>query len=82
MIQAALSHKPITIFGDGKQIRDYIHICDLVQALLLCGEQQAAVNEVFNIGSGEGVSMVEAALRIGSIAGAPVVFLRGRNVSN
>lgn len=74
MIQTALSHKPLTIFGDGKQIRDYIHIRDLVEALLLCGEQQAAVNEVFNIGSGEGVSMLDAAMQIASIADAPVVF--------
>jgi UDP-glucose 4-epimerase len=74
MIQTALLHRPLTIFGDGKQIRDYIHIRDLVRALLLCGEQQAAVNEVFNIGSGEGVSLVDAALQIGDIADAPVVF--------
>jgi UDP-glucose 4-epimerase len=74
MIQTALSHKPLTIFGHGKQIRDYIHIRDLVRALLLCGEQQAAVNEIFNIGAGEGVSLVDAALQIGSIADAPVVF--------
>jgi len=74
MIQAALLHKPLTIFGNGKQVRDYIHIHDLVRALLLCGNQQVAVNEVFNIGSGEGVSMVDAALQIGNIADAPVVF--------
>lgn len=74
MIQTALSHKPLTIFGSGKQIRDYIHISDLVQVLLLCGEQQGAINEVFNIGSGEGVSMLDAAMQIGSIADAPVVF--------
>ena len=74
MIQNALSHKPLTIFGDGKQVRDYIYIRDLVRALLLCGEEKAAVNEVFNIGSGEAVSMVDAALHMGRIADAPVVF--------
>ena len=81
MIQTALSHKPLTIFGNGKQLRDYIHIHDLVRALLLCGEHQAAVNEVFNIGSGEDVSMVDAALQMGSIADAPVVFLPGQNLN-
>ena len=72
MIQTALAHKPLVIFGDGKQVRDYIHIHDLVRALLLCGEQQAAVNEILNIGSGEGVSLIDAALQIASIAGAPI----------
>jgi UDP-glucose 4-epimerase len=75
MIQTALLHRPLTIFGDGKQMRDYIHIYDLVQALLLCGESPTAVNEVLNIGSGEGVSMVDAALHIGRTADAPVAFL-------
>jgi len=74
MIQTALSHTPLTIFGDGRQMRDYIHIQDLVCALLLCGRSPAAVNEIFNIGSGEGVSMVDAALHIGRIAEAPVEF--------
>jgi len=74
MIQTALSHRPLTIFGDGRQMRDYIHIQDLVRALLLCGQSPTAVNEIFNIGSGEGVSIVDAALHIGRIAKAPVVF--------
>jgi nucleoside-diphosphate-sugar epimerase len=74
MIQTALLHKPLTIFGDGRQMRDYIHIQDLVHALLLCGQSPTAVNEIFNIGSGEGVSMVDAALHIGRIAEAPVAF--------
>jgi len=75
MIQTALSHGPLTIFGDGRQMRDYIHIQDLVSALLLCGRSPMAVNETFNIGSGQGVSMVDAAQHIGRIAEAPVVFL-------
>lgn len=74
MILNALLHKPLIIFGDGRQIRDYIHAYDLVRALLLCGEQRTALNEVFNIGSGEGVSMVDAALLIGRIADAPIMF--------
>lgn len=74
MIQTALSHKPLTIFGDGKQIRDYVHISDLVRALLLCGARQEAVNQILNIGSGEGVSMVDAAMQIVDIADAPIVF--------
>jgi UDP-glucose 4-epimerase len=74
MIQTALWHRTLTIFGDGRQMRDYIHIQDLVRALLLCGQSPTAVNEIFNIGSGEGVSMVDAALHIGRIAGAPVAF--------
>jgi UDP-glucose 4-epimerase len=74
MIQIALSHRPLTIFGDGRQMRDYVHIQDLVRALVLCGQSPTAVNEIFNLGSGEGVRMVDAVLHIGRIAEAPVTF--------
>ena len=74
LIQSAIRRQPITVFGDGRQVRDYIHINDLVRALLLCGEHQDAVNQVFNVGSGHGTSILEAASEVGRIAGAPVVY--------
>lgn len=58
-----LAGQPIVIWGDGSVVRDYIHVCDLVDALLaladvpaerLSGADAAAV---LNIGSGEGISL-------------------------
>jgi CDP-paratose 2-epimerase len=50
---AAVKNRPITIFGDGKQVRDVLHIDDLVQAYDL-GFQQAdqLSGAAFNIGGG------------------------------
>lgn len=53
-----LSDQPITIWGNGSAIRDYIYIDDLSEAFyqLL---QKDVVNEIINIGSGKGISINE-----------------------
>lgn len=49
----ALKGEPITIYGDGHQVRDVLFVSDLVQAFLLAREQCATIpGEVFNIGGG------------------------------
>lgn len=45
--------KPLTIFGDGKQTRDFVFVGDVVSANILAATQPAAVGEVFNIGTGK-----------------------------
>lgn len=50
---AVALERPITIFGDGKQIRDILHIDDLVAAFLAAIEQSATTQgQVYNIGGG------------------------------
>ena len=45
--------KPITIFGDGEQTRDFVFIDDIVTANILAAIQPAAVGEIFNISTGQ-----------------------------
>jgi CDP-paratose 2-epimerase len=50
---AALIGRPITIYGDGKQVRDVLFVEDLVRAFRLAVEKiDAAAGNVFNIGGG------------------------------
>jgi len=50
---AAVLGKPITIYGDGKQIRDVLHVKDLVSAYELAYEHRDLVGgQAFNIGGG------------------------------
>jgi CDP-paratose 2-epimerase len=50
---AALTGKPITIYGNGKQVRDVLFVDDLVRALRLAVEKiDTSAGQVFNIGGG------------------------------
>ena len=52
--------KPITIFGDGNQERDFIYVGDIVKATLLALESDVD-GEVFNVGTGRGTSVKQIA---------------------
>lgn len=60
-IQAAVSGRPITLFGDGSQLRDYLYIDDLVEALFLAGSAPESRGKVYNIGDGQGTSLLDLA---------------------
>lgn len=60
-IQAAVSGRPITLFGDGSQRRDYLYIDDLVEALLLAASVPESRGRIYNIGDGRGTSLLELA---------------------
>ena len=48
---AAVMGQPITIYGDGKQIRDLLHVSDLIQAYDLAIEKiNVAAGQVYNLG--------------------------------
>lgn len=67
MIVAAIAGKPLTIFGDGRQLRDYIFIDDAIDALLLLAG--TASNVCVNVGSGEPTEFRNAAEIIVRLAG-------------
>jgi UDP-glucose 4-epimerase len=60
-IAAVENGKPATIFGDGEQTRDFIHVSDVVTALLAAGEKCNGEFEALNVASGRGVSVNELA---------------------
>lgn len=72
-IRQAMEGNTIRIFGDGEQLRDYIYVEDLADALIATAVSHKCYGEVFNIGSGVGTKfkdMVETILAaVGSGAG-------------
>ena len=44
--------KPLTIFGDGRQTRDFVFVEDIVKANILAATHPDAVGEIFNIATG------------------------------
>jgi UDP-glucose 4-epimerase len=68
-IQAAVSGRPITLFGDGSQRRDYLYIDDLVEALLRAASVPVSRGRIYNIGDGQGTSLLELAELALAVAG-------------
>lgn len=60
-IRRLLEGKPIIIYGDGNQLRDYNYVDDAVDALLLAGQSNNCCGEVLNLGSKEVFSLTETA---------------------
>jgi len=53
-IHLAMHDQPLTGYGEGLQLRDYIHVDDVVDALLVTGANSEADGEIFNVGSATG----------------------------
>lgn len=74
----ALKGKPITLYGDGKQVRDILFVEDLVDAFMLAQENMDTISgHAFNMGGGvhNTVSLLELIDMIGDITGEkPEVF--------
>lgn len=60
-IRLGLDGKPLTVYGKGQQQRDYIYVEDLVEAALAAAVSPDAPGQVYNVGSGTGVSFREMA---------------------
>ncbi len=63
-VKQALSGRPITVFGDGKQSRCFGYVGDVVGALMKLMDDESAVGEVFNIGSNQEISIIDLARKV------------------
>jgi UDP-glucose 4-epimerase len=66
--------RPATLFGDGVQTRDFIHLDDAVAGLVAALEAPGAANRTFNLASGEPVSVRHVAAllaEMGKVAAPP-----------
>jgi UDP-glucose 4-epimerase len=82
MVRTALNGDPVTIFGDGSQIRDYVHLEDVLNAFLMAGgNPDLLMGQHFIIGSGmphsisEAFHMVARGVAVAKGYDAPIKFL-------
>ncbi len=56
-------NEPLTIFGDGTQTRDFVHVHEVAHANLIAGmaPQKMVENQIYNIGTGRSISIVQLA---------------------
>lgn len=72
-VTMALAGKPLTIFGDGQQARDFVYVSDVVEAYLcaarLCREGRGGEVRLYNIGTGTRTSILELAETVNELVG-------------
>ncbi len=78
---AAVMGRPITIYGDGKQIRDLLHVSDLIRAYDLAAEKNdVAAGQVYNLGGGSTNTLsiwTEFGPLLEELVGHPIPVARG-----
>lgn len=66
------------VFEDGRQIRDFVHVSDIVRANLLALEKPEADGEVFNVGTGRALDLLDMVAALRSKLGGPEPVITGR----
>src|SRR2546423_1495967 len=70
LVGQALEGEPLTVYGDGRQMRCFCHVADVVRALYGLMSEPAAYGNVFNVGSTEEISILDLARRIIAVTGS------------
>jgi len=71
-LRRALEGKPLIVFGDGTQQRDFIYVADVVDLHNRCLTRRAADGKVYNAGTGIGTSIADLAALVRSASGGRV----------
>ena len=72
-LKQRLESQPLTIVGDGEQLRDYVHVTDVADAFIRASFSKR-IGRVWNLGSGRGVSIN----RLAGMVGGEVVHIPDR----
>ncbi len=70
LVQQAVKHEPLSVYGDGQQTRCFCNVKDTVRAVVALSQTPKADGEIFNIGSDEEVTILQLAQRIVARAGS------------
>ena len=69
-IRKAMDDETIPVFGDGRILRDFLYVGDLVNCFLMVAASPQTYGEVFNVGSGVPITFIDLAKKIVDIAGS------------
>jgi nucleoside-diphosphate-sugar epimerase len=84
-VKQSLRNEPITIYGDGNQVRSWCYVEDMVEGLLLSLIKEEAIGQVFNIGNPRNavtmLSLAEKVIRVTNSTSS-IVFVPRENTSD
>jgi UDP-glucose 4-epimerase len=72
-IRLALAGQPLTVYGDGRQKRDYIFVEDVAEGLLRAALTPETEGQVYNLGSGVGTPFIDMARCVADLLPGTVV---------
>jgi UDP-glucose 4-epimerase len=64
--------RPVPIYGDGKQSRDFTYVANVVEATILAGDANDGSGSILNVATGRSVTVNELADAVGAVLGRPV----------
>jgi nucleoside-diphosphate-sugar epimerase len=64
-----MQDKEILIYGDGKQLRDYTYISDIIDGMILAAESSKSSGEVFNLGCSNPINVLDLVNKMYSLSG-------------
>jgi UDP-glucose 4-epimerase len=64
LVRQAIAGEDVTVYGDGKQTRCFLHVADAVAAIVGLSKHSDATGRAFNIGNHKSVTILELAERI------------------
>jgi UDP-glucose 4-epimerase len=70
-----MAGKPIVVFGDGTQSRDFTYVSDTARGIMMAGFTDSAVGQTINLGSGFEIAINDLAQEIASIVEQPDIGL-------
>jgi len=69
-LEQALTGKPITVYGDGRQTRSFCYVTDTIRGLLMLASKEGIDGEAFNIGNTEEITILDLAKKIIDMTGS------------
>jgi len=66
----AMAGKPLIVFGDGTQTRDFTYVADTARGIMMAGFSEPAVGRTINLGQGSEITINGLAEMIGSVTGS------------
>lgn len=83
-VKQALTNSPITVFGSGNQTRCFVHVKDVVDALIKLIKKEEAYGEVLNLGSDKEITIRELAEMVKKISGSnsQIIYVNPKDLYN
>jgi UDP-glucose 4-epimerase len=77
LVQQALAGRPLTVYGDGKQVRVFLWVGDAAKAAADLVEHPEAAGEIFNVGGVEPIAIRDLAARVKALTESPseIIFI-------